>query len=234
MADRNITIKQKTSSGYDTIYPKTTPAQARSLSISGGVLSGPLTLNSDPVNALDAATKQYVDTSLQSGLKIDFLTSVTFPQTTLTNTRKTFPTQIKLLEYVNEGYYIIIFKIPSLTLTKTTSGNNGISIQFGSDTDTSHSFYLWKIEANDYTTPQTWNICNRNLIFIPAPEFGSYGYLMPSSSLQNPIAFLVAPNDSSETTQLNTNTNLSFYASAYGYTDLSFPEKTIEIYGIKI
>ena len=62
MAEKNIEMNvMNESGGYDVLYPKTTPEQAGSLSISGGTMQGDLILNRDPVNNLGAASKQYVD-----------------------------------------------------------------------------------------------------------------------------------------------------------------------------
>lgn len=64
MANRNIEMNIKTESGYDVLYPLTTPQQAGSLPISGGTLTGPLYLSSSPSSSNQAATKQYVDNNI--------------------------------------------------------------------------------------------------------------------------------------------------------------------------
>lgn len=62
MAEKNIEMNvMNESGGYDVLYPKTTPEQAGSLSISGGTMQGDLILNRDPVSNLGAASKQYVE-----------------------------------------------------------------------------------------------------------------------------------------------------------------------------
>lgn len=61
MATKNIEINIKTESGYDVLYPLTTPQQAGSLPISGGTLTGPLMLNREPQENMEAVNKNYVD-----------------------------------------------------------------------------------------------------------------------------------------------------------------------------
>lgn len=66
MTNRNIEMNIKTESGYDVLYPLTTPQQAGSLPITGGTLTGPLYLSSSPSNSSQAATKQYVDNTVSN------------------------------------------------------------------------------------------------------------------------------------------------------------------------
>ena len=61
MATKNIEINIKTESGYDILYPLTTPQQAGSLPISGGTLTGPLMLNREPQESMEAVNKSYID-----------------------------------------------------------------------------------------------------------------------------------------------------------------------------
>ena len=61
MATKNIEINIKTESGYDVLYPLTTPQQAGSLPISGGTLTGPLMLNREPQENMEAVNNNYID-----------------------------------------------------------------------------------------------------------------------------------------------------------------------------
>ena len=66
---RNIEMNYRTESGYEVLYPLTTIAQVgglqnelnSKLSLSGGTMIGDLILNRDPVNSMQAVTKQYAD-----------------------------------------------------------------------------------------------------------------------------------------------------------------------------
>lgn len=66
---RNIEMNYRTESGYEVLYPLTTIAQVNSLqnelngklNSSGGTMTGDLILNRDPVNSMQAVTKQYAD-----------------------------------------------------------------------------------------------------------------------------------------------------------------------------
>lgn len=51
----------------DTTYLKKADAQSTYLPIYGGTMTGPLILNTDPTNAMGAATKQYVDSAITTG-----------------------------------------------------------------------------------------------------------------------------------------------------------------------
>jgi hypothetical protein len=54
---------------YNTnVYGRSSGAWVQALAITGGTLTGVLILSADPVNTLDAATKQYVDNSINNGL----------------------------------------------------------------------------------------------------------------------------------------------------------------------
>lgn len=49
---------------YDTLYPETTAELAKSLSINGGTVNGPLILNRDPVETMEAVNLNYLNTQL--------------------------------------------------------------------------------------------------------------------------------------------------------------------------
>ena len=75
--NRNIQMNYYNGTDYDVLYPQSTIAQISNLqntlnsklNLSGGTMTGNLTLNGDPSSGLQAVTKQYVDNNITS--KID-------------------------------------------------------------------------------------------------------------------------------------------------------------------
>ena len=84
MATRNIQMNYYNGTNYDVLYPQSTIAQISNLqsslnsklNLSGGTMTGNLTLRGDPTTNLMAATKQYVDnmkTTIQNDIFFDKL-----------------------------------------------------------------------------------------------------------------------------------------------------------------
>ena len=58
---KNIEINYNSGSGYEVLYPKTIPELTGCLPLTGGTLTGPLTLNGEPSGEMEAVNKGYVD-----------------------------------------------------------------------------------------------------------------------------------------------------------------------------
>lgn len=63
---RNIEMNIKTGSGYEVLYPSSTPSQVGSVSLSGDTMTGDLILSSTTSNDMGAINKGYVDTQISS------------------------------------------------------------------------------------------------------------------------------------------------------------------------
>ena len=58
---KSIEINYLGNSGYEVLYPKTLPGLTGCLPLTGGTLTGPLTLNGEPSGEMEAVNKGYVD-----------------------------------------------------------------------------------------------------------------------------------------------------------------------------
>ena len=58
---KNIEINYNSGSGYEVLYPKTIPELTGCLPLTGGTLTGPLTLSGEPSGEMEAVNKGYVD-----------------------------------------------------------------------------------------------------------------------------------------------------------------------------
>ena len=66
---KNIEINYNSGSGYEVLYPKTLPELTGCLPLTGGTLTGPLTLSGEPSGEMEAVNKGYVDGQMAGILK---------------------------------------------------------------------------------------------------------------------------------------------------------------------
>ena len=156
---KNIEMSVLNSEGsYDVLYPKTTPEQAGSLSISGGTMQGDLILNRDPVNNLGAASKQYVDNYVgglvNTGEYLSDKWRLVFNQTLDGKT----PREGVFVTFTIQGYFTELFMIAdnlemngmgtdeiylSLESGTASSGPDGLQIMYKYDQGVRESSHVY-------------------------------------------------------------------------------------------
>ena len=70
---KNIEMNYKIDSGYEVIYPSTTAEQAKSLSINGGTLNGPLYLYGNPSQDNEAVNLGYLNDIISSKISMEII-----------------------------------------------------------------------------------------------------------------------------------------------------------------
>ena len=81
---KNIEINYNSGSGYEVLYPKTLPELTGCLPLTGGTLTGPLTLSGEPSGEMEAVNKGYVD---GRGINVEALKQVLLWTVTATSTQ---------------------------------------------------------------------------------------------------------------------------------------------------
>lgn len=124
---------------------KVTLNQLGGLSLTGGIMAGPITLNADPTAALQAATKQYVDNH-----SIDSSNFLKLNETnTLTSTGKI----VMSSSYTPTGNYDLITK----SYMENNSINNCYVISSTAPTDTVSKKKIWINSSKGNGTVNYWN-----------------------------------------------------------------------------
>jgi len=171
----------------DTRYYTETETDARFLQLSGGTMTGQLTLHADPTNALDAATKQYVD-NVAAGLKAAPAVEVATTANLSANySNGTLGVGATLTATSNGAFPTI----DDITVSTITPGLNGVLVKNQSNAAHNGRYNLTQI--GDASTP--WiltrcGVCDQNTE-IP----GSYVFVKAGTTLSNSgwVAYVANP-----------------------------------------
>ena len=134
LKDANAVPKTRTINGQtlsDDI--SLTAAGVGALPISGGTLTGALTLNADPTSNMQASTKQYVDTAVSEKQSKATITSTTLSVASWSNGvysfESTYPNASYNIDVEPDGYTITDSQFKAWNEAKIVGNSNGNTIK---------------------------------------------------------------------------------------------------------
>ena len=170
---KSIEINYLGDSGYEVLYPKTLPELTGCLPLTGGTLTGPLTLNGEPSGEMEAVNKGYVDGQVGGVLKKVYEGSLSPTQ----------QYQAKILFWENvSSARVLLFAIRGIVGTGTGTGQDFsvydeankevINLQLGwSSIDAeSNSFSVIFVKNGDAFSPSKSAARGNNGVYVGAPN----------------------------------------------------------------
>lgn len=146
---RNIQMQYFNGTDYDTLYPYTTNELVGSLPITGGTMTGPLILNRNPIENMEAVTKAYLEETYNTSPELVYNFSG-IGQAGSTS----YSSAINMAE-ISGTMFLAEIKLNEANLQPASSLNSSVYVGFEQYNNGVTNFPL--IEQTNRTNPVTFN-----------------------------------------------------------------------------